>query len=183
MRAVVRAQGIRRRFQRVNRKPAFMARIEAVAGRKNAREQRLAMGFRAGGSRCFRRFLGTEHGPICGPHARGMCRLVARDLAQMTDVAERMAVAVHRAGTGHVDGHETLDAARLDGIERERIAADLFGHGEDIEAQARGLRTHEAGVRGNPVQIKHIGVRRNFARLVQRDRGLDERPVARDQGF
>jgi hypothetical protein len=77
-----------------------------------------------------------------------------------------MVVARNGTGTRHVHRYETLDAARLDGIQRRRVAADLFGHGENVEAEARGLRTHMTGIRRDLVQIQHVGIRRNLALLV-----------------
>jgi hypothetical protein len=86
VRAVVGAQGFGCRFELFNRETAFVARIKAIAGRKNTRKQRLVQAFvprRMGG---LRRFLCAEHGPIVRLHGGRRSRFVARDLAQMPDM-------------------------------------------------------------------------------------------------
>ena len=86
-------------------------------------------------------------------------------------------------GASHVDGDEAVDPARLERIERRRVAADLLGHRQHVEAEPARLGAHQARVLGHRIEVEQVGAGRHPARLVQRDGRFEKRPVAVLQCF
>ena len=158
---------------------AFMPTIEGVALRTDTRQKVLRP---AGGLRAGRRFFGlglVEDRPVVGPEGPGRSgRLVPGDLLQMAEMGQFQASLVGGAGTGHVDRHRPIDAAALDGVAERAGAADLFGHGEDLQAKPVSFVAHDPRIVLDRVEIDHIGVCRDPALP-----GAEPLQLRRRQGF
>lgn len=156
-----------------------MAAIERVAIGLDAREEVLAIARLVCGAASFMGLLGVEHCPIVGPErARCGIRFGASDLREMPKMTDPDAGAVGSAGTGHINGNRLLDAAALYGVTKTRSAADLLGHGENLEPVLVRFALERAGIGFDRVEIEHVGIGRDLAGLVQRHGCFDEARIA-----
>ena len=156
---------------------SLVAGIEGIAGRLDAGDQRLLVALGARRLRGLGSFLFVEDGPVVRAHGRGLRRLVTRDLTEMAEMGQAVTVGMDRPGAGHVDGNETVDPARLERIERRRVAADLLGHRQHVEAEPARLGAHQLRILGHRIEVEQVGAGGHAAGLVKLNRGFEERPV------
>ena len=89
------------------------------------------------------------------------------------------------AGTGarHVDRDRSIDTGTQQRPAEPAVAPDLLGHGEHRKAVRVRLALEQACVRLDRVEVEHVGIGRDLARLMQGDRGLDEARIAPSQNL
>ncbi len=156
-----------------------MTAIEGVAFGLDAGEQVLPVARLVRCGPCLMGLFGVEDGPVVGLEGCGSgIGFRARDLLQVAKVPHLHAGIVGCAGAGHVDGHRLLDAATLHCLAEARGAADLLGHGENLETVLVGFGLEDAGIGLDSVEIKHIGIGRDLAGLMQGHGRFDEGGVA-----
>lgn len=63
------------------------------------------------------------------------------------------------------------------------VPAHLLGHGEDLETGPVGLGPDKRRIAGDRIEIDHIGVGRDDAGLMQRDRLFEETRVSTSQSL
>ena len=154
-----------------------MPGIEGIAGRLDAGDQRLLVAVRLRRSRGLGGFLFVEDGPVVRAHGRGLRRLATRDLAEMAQMGQAVAVGMDRPGAGHVDGDEAVDPTRPQRIQCGRVAADLLGHRQYVEAEPARLGAHQLRILGHRIEVEQVGAGGHAAGLVKLNRGFEERPI------
>ena len=101
----------------------------------------------------------------------------------MAEMGQAVAVGMDRPGAGHVDGDEAVDPTRPQRIERRRVAADLLGHRQYVEAEPAGLGAHQLRILGHRIEVEQVGAGGHAAGLVKRNRRFEERPIPGAQRF
>ena len=126
----------------------------------------------------FGRLLEVEDRPIVRRQRCGGIRLGARNLHEMTDMADLESGSPARAGAFHVDRHDLVDAAAPERRAEGSVAPHLLRHGEEFEAVTVGLGAQRPGIRFGRVEVDHVGIRRDLAGLMEPDRLLDQARIA-----
>ena len=85
------------------------------------------------------------------------------------------------AGTRHVHGDCPIDAGAQQRPAEPAVAPHLLGHREYRKAVLVRLALEDARILLDRVEVEHVGVGRDRARLMQPDRGLDEARIAPSQ--
>ena len=156
-------------------KTALVAAVEGVALGLHTRKDRLIAARSLCGSGGLGGLFVGEHGPVIGGKIAGGHRsLGAWHLDKVTKMPDSKSCVVASNGTGHVDRHAAVDPARHDRPGKPGLAADLLGHGKDLEAQPVALGPQKARVFGDGVQVEDIGIGGDLTGLMQRLRGADE---------
>jgi hypothetical protein len=159
--------------------PAFVTAVERIAFGMDAGEQVLYAPGSLGAGCGLARLCLIEHGPVIRlKHPCSTIGLVAGDLLEMAEMAKLEAGPVGRLGTGHIDGHGTLDAAAQDRLAGRARAAELLGHGKDLQAEPRRLVLEDTGVTLDRIEVDHIGIGRDLALAVKFLRCFDEAWIA-----
>ena len=157
---------------------ALVAAIKRVARCDDARQDWLDPPAREASGARLAGLVERENGPVFRRHRRGRVGFGARNLHEVTEVADGHPGAAAGARAFHVDGDRGGRAASGDGAAERAVAAHLLGHREGLQAVSRRRGDNEARVALDRVEVDDIGVGGDPAGLVKGDRLRDQGRVA-----
>jgi hypothetical protein len=165
--AVDRLEPLGRRQDVLGLEPALVSGIERVPGSVDPSQQANPTAEATHGGTSLLGLLLGEHRPIERCNDSCLLGLTARDLDQMSKMADCRVGRVDRPRAVHVDGDTGVDTTCPYRVDGRRIAPDLLRHGEHSQPQSSGLVRKQACIRLDTVEIEHVAVRGDDPLLVQ----------------